>query len=518
MVMSSQEVEGVPSEALDEKQLEVVRLAVHERRNVFFTGPAGCGKSTVLKKIRNELRDQRLRVGCLAPTGCAALAIKGQTIHSFAGLGAELNKSLDTYAEIGKGRAALRELDVIIIDEISMVSKEVFERLDIILKAARGNDTPFGGVQTIVLGDFRQLPPVAPFKYCLTCGREREEIRRDVEYRCPEHGRVFLVDQWAFRSLIWRDLKFTNVLLRHVHRQTNREFLELLNQLWLGRALKWTEAKRLEDHVHGVKNAVTLYGMRKHVKEHNDREFRKLPGPAVCYEGLDNFNRQHDLHPELFGLGKRVYRSNELAALREHKYNYDLQLKVGMPVILLTNLDVQRGLVNGSQGMVVDFIDADNSQTESSQVKYSPSFQGMYANIRRDNVREFMTGSRGKVPVVKFSNHAEPMPIFPDCSVSEHGFKLPHSLLMRTQIPLLPSWAITIHKAQGMTIDRVRVDLANFWTPELAYVALSRARHWEFLEVFNARGVQISGSKNPEVTAFLLACFPEDLGDDFSDS
>ena len=149
--------------SLCDEQLALVGL-IMEGKNVFYTGSAGCGKSTVLNHFVTLLRRENKRVDILAPTGRAALAINGRTLHSYAGwvpnsLGQPL-RTLESYAHRTKVRKRLAATHVLIIDEISMVANHVFERLDRIMKSARYNKKPFGGVQIIVTGDFCQLPPL----------------------------------------------------------------------------------------------------------------------------------------------------------------------------------------------------------------------------------------------------------------------------------------------------------------------------------------------------------------------
>ena len=149
--------------------------------------------------------------------------------------------------------------------------------------------------------------------------------------------------------------------MRQVHRQTNRELLDLLNHLWLGRALTWEEVGRLEDHASEVENAITLYARKQDVERRNLDEFERLDGDIVSYECIDKFQHQRRLHPHLEELGKRRYGSHALKALQDHRCSTSLQLRVGMSVILLHNLSVQRKLVNGSRGVIVGFIDRDGT-------------------------------------------------------------------------------------------------------------------------------------------------------------
>ena len=112
-----------------------------------------------------------------------------------------------------------------------------------------------------------------------------------------------------------------------------------------------------------------------------------------------------------------------------------------------------------------------------------------------------------KLPVVKFNNYADMVTIYPDCSVKELGFKTPHSLLMRTQIPLLSGWALTIHKAQGMTLEKAIVQLGDCWQGGMAYVALSRVKTMDGLKVLDLTPTSMVHPLDDEVKTFLQVHF-----------
>ena len=121
------------------------------------------------------------------------------------------------------------------------------------------------------------------------------------------------------------------------------------------------------------------------------------------------------------------------------------------------------------------------------------------------------------LPVVKFINVDEPVTIFPDCSISERGFEKPHSLLIRTQIPLLAGWALTIQKAQGMTLDKAIVHLNNCWQCGMAYVALSRVKNLYGLKVLIGKGSTFNYMVDEKVKAFLENKFMENFDDSDDD-
>lgn len=208
-------VQGEP--VLCREQQEVVDLIV-AGHNVFYTGSAGCGKSTVLKAFTACLRDRGKTVKIVAPTGKAALDINGSTTWTFAGwTPGHMKKPLKDLITAAHGKFVskrFRSTDVLVIDEISMVENHLLARLNHIMKAARGSDKPFGGVQLVVTGDFCQLPPVKPFQYCMICGREQNRIIGDngeTLYRCPQHGDCNDDDKWAFRSKAWEECEFKHV-------------------------------------------------------------------------------------------------------------------------------------------------------------------------------------------------------------------------------------------------------------------------------------------------------------------
>lgn len=173
---------------LCKEQADLVRLIL-SGANVFYTGSAGCGKSTVLRSFVGQLKNRGKTVKIIAPTGRSALDVSGTTFWTYAGwhpdsmkLPLEKLENNARYHDHVKER--LSETDVLVIDEISMFENQHFERLNRIMKAARSHDkitdavqaranfnAPFGGVQMVVTGDFCQLPPVRPYTYCMYCGR-----------------------------------------------------------------------------------------------------------------------------------------------------------------------------------------------------------------------------------------------------------------------------------------------------------------------------------------------------------
>ncbi|KAM0713872.1 hypothetical protein Q7P37_010834 [Cladosporium fusiforme] len=506
----------ISDEDLDNDQKAVIDMAVVHRKNLCIVGQAGTGKSTLINALKGNFHDRGIHARVVAPTGTAALNVHGSTIHSFAGLGCELNRGIEYYENLSSDvLEKLQSTETLIMDEVSMVPNEQFKRLDRVMKKAHGSGDPFGGVQVIVVGDFCQLPPVKPFQHCFECGMKRISYKSGT-FECRVHGTVYTRDQWAFRAPVWDELSFEYILLKQRHRQdSNHEFLEILDRQWRG--LPFTRAQKilLLDHPCEVENAVELVTHHSQREKINERHYGMLPGEEVEYVCRDDFEHNRRAHPELGDLRKRL-KDGTLAALLGHRYESNAYLKLGMPVILLNNMNVGQGLVNGSQGVVVGFRDYNEKELPRPQIR-TASFGGLQSTrliaIRQDRILEFMSGNHfPPLPVVKFNSNPDNIVIWPDCSISERGFTEPYSLLIRTQLPLMAGWALTIHKAQGMTLDRTVVDLSNNFAFGQIYVALSRVRGLRNLQV-KALGDGAAGfAMCDEVKAFLEAKFGIDFG------
>lgn len=505
--------------ALSDEQAHVVELAA-KGFNIFYTGSAGSGKSTVLRAIVQRLTDMRKRVEVLAPTGRAALAIDGITTWTYAKWNPSSHKiSLENLkkAANAKNSRSLRFqcTDVMIIDEISMVENLHFERLNQVMKVARvnqclaANEKPlaFGGVQVIVTGDFAQLPPVRPFQHCIRCGGEMElDVRQEWDNcrRCSYAYRA--IDKWAFCSKAWEECNFTYVHLKTIYRQSDNAFISLLEKCRLGEPFVAEEVDLLMNHESVTTGAVELYPTREEVRHVNEREFKKLPTFPRSFKCHDTFIWNKVKHPHLAHLGKR-HPEGWLTYLREHNLDHKVELKTEMRVVLLVNLDLSKGLCNGSQGTIVGWTVHSIGPTHKQSLKYRYRFDPL-ANIKVAEIMAFEKEVDTAIwPIVRFINGEERI-VRAECQVHELGDDKPYSLLCRTQIPLAPAWALTIHKAQGMTLDRVKVDLSRVFTEGQVYVALSRARNLQGLKVVgDAQGLMVGKGGNKEVRAFYKKAF-----------
>ncbi|KAI7280577.1 hypothetical protein KC345_g4672 [Hortaea werneckii] len=536
-------------EDLCEEQKKLVDVII-SGRNTFYTGSAGTGKSTALGVAVAELRAKGLEVAIVAPTGIAALNVGGETYYTWAGWLPDSKKKrierLMGEAHSEKRWKRLNETDVLVIDEISMLENHQFERLDQVSRSARAPSKdpsnpgkyhvgpqrsvhdpslPFGGIQVIVTGDFCQLPPVLPFATCYPCGRELSERGEKYCSHC-RHG-FQKDDQWAFRSAAWEACDFVNIELTEIHRQSDPAFIDILRTLRSGSLPSAAQRALLLDHDSDTVDAVKLFPTNREADAENEKGLAAISHPKRTFYCHDRFDWQERLHPHL---KSKSYRNNETGVLRgceDHRYLAELVMKVGMLVMLVANVDLEQGLANGTQGKLISFKKYDPRRLQSRNEHapdYWPKAGGECGKYRDLRAQEWI-GKQDAVedtddaecqlkylPQVRFHN-GKVRTIFPVCQVSALGDDEPYSLLSRTQMPLLPAWAITIHKSQGMTLDKVLINLDRSFEREMVYVALSRARGLQGLRIESRddlrvlrEGGRLAGG-NLEVKGFMRRCF-----------
>ncbi|XP_021092743.1 ATP-dependent DNA helicase PIF1 isoform X3 [Heterocephalus glaber] len=298
---------------LSEEQAAVLRVVL-KGQSVFFTGSAGTGKSYLLKRILGSLPPTG--TVATASTGVAACHIGGTTLHAFAGIGsgqAPLAQcvALAQRPGVRQGWLSCRRL---VIDEISMVEADLFDKLEAVARAVRQQDKPFGGIQLIICGDFLQLPPVTkgsqPPRFC-------------------------------FQAKSWRKCVPVTLELTEVWRQADTAFISLLQAVRLGRCSDEVTRQLRATAAHKVGRdgivATRLCTHQDDVALTNERRLQELPGEVHSFKALDS-------HPEL---------ARTLDA--QCPVSWLLQLKLGAQVMLVKNLAVSRGLVNGARGVVVGF-------------------------------------------------------------------------------------------------------------------------------------------------------------------
>jgi len=512
---------------LNEEQQALVDLVL-SGQNVFYTGSAGTGKSATLHHFVAALRAQGKRVAVVSPSGIAALNVNGETYFTFAGWTPDSKKkSIKVLEQEAKSKQRWQRLyhtDVLVIDEISMMEAHQFQRLDCVCRAARvpreldqgltsvhDPNLPFGGIQVVVTGDFCQLPPVCPFSTCFPCGKE---LPRRGPKECSKCGLVFLLqDQWPFRSPTWESCSFVCVRLKKIYRQSDPTFINILDTLSSGKLPTLAQLDILLNHACDVTDAVRLFPRNAEADRINREALASIPNePTRNFHCHDGFQENGELHPYLRSRGDLEGPGNiTRKGCKDHRFQSHLEMKVGMLVMLVANINIEAGLVNGSQGRLVSFKRYDPDTFEL------PSAMGEVAEYREDQVQKWIgrqeriDGEKMFYPVVRFANGLL-RTIYPVCQVSLLGDKEPYSKLSRTQVPLIPAWAITIHKSQGLTMDKVIVNLDANFEREMVYAALSRARSLRGLRIDSEDRLQVLrdperlGGANRVVQAFMEKC------------
>jgi ATP-dependent DNA helicase PIF1 len=513
-----------------EEQQIIVNL-IANGRNVFYTGSAGCGKSTVLKAAVKRLKAMNKKVSILAPTGRAALQVDGMTTWSYMGWTPDNHKMpIDKLIQKGwqnKVKTRFEETDILIIDEISMVENHHLERISRALKGVLCYKVPteeapaFGGLQVVVTGDFCQLPPVKPFQHCIECGREMKLDDEDAS-NCPEsHGPFPEDDKWAFRSKAWNEANFVHIHLKEIHRQSDAYFIRMLQKCRLGIPLSQGETRTLMTS-RTIENPTKILCTRNEVSCINNAEFDRLNTPSHTFLAEDRFTWNGQNHQDLT---KNAYRNldGSLQVLADSQLEQCTRLRVGMLVILQVNLDLSKGLCNGSQGTICGFEEFDFQKLpiSSKKAKYvdylaTSIIVGPHSRLRERQIHQFIRNQPERVwPIVQFHNGLR-RTIYATCRVNSLGDSEPYSLLHRTQIPLIPGWAITAHKSQGMTLNRVIVNLSRAFAEGQVYVALSRATSLDGLMVEgDSRGLSAATGGDEAVKHFLVDKFGREIVLDF---
>ncbi|NXJ73682.1 PIF1 helicase, partial [Trogon melanurus] len=313
LVLQVPRAERRPPARLSAEQ-EAVLGAVRSGKSIFFTGCAGTGKSFLLKKIVGSLPPKSTYA--TASTGVAACHIGGTTLHAFAGIGsgkAPLGQCIQL-AERPGVRQHWLACQHLIIDEISMVDGNFFDRLEAVARMVRKRDEPFGGIQLIICGDFLQLPPVC---------KANEETK------------------FCFQAKSWRKCIHINMELTEVRRQTDKTFVSLLSAIRLGRCTEEVTRQLMQTATNRSERdgilATRLCTHKDDVEITNERCLQQLPGEVHTFEALDSDPMLVKLIDAQCPVGGRV------------------ELKLGAQVMLAKNLDVSQGLVNGARGVVVGF-------------------------------------------------------------------------------------------------------------------------------------------------------------------
>lgn len=393
----------------DSTSKTALQLLNESSKHLFITGNAGTGKSTLLEYWRS----QKQNIAVVAPTGVAALNVKGQTIHSFFGFRPDVTVDKVERFYRNKGKNGLyKKLEAIVIDEISMVRADLLDCIDAFLRLhGRDSYAPFGGVRIIFIGDLYQLPPIVT---------DQEKNHFSSYYKTP----------YFFSASVFSQLEIEYVELQKIYRQTDREFIEILN---------------------AIRNNTLTQEQLDRINARHDPQFEtpsnrffitltttNQKAQAINQHHLNNlFNERHTYS----GIQSGVFDTKALPTMP------NLELKVGAQVMMVAN-DKEGRFVNGSLGKITAierdgktndkiFVEFESGEEISVEPYTWEMFKVEY-NPATDKLQTQVTGT----------------------------FK---------QYPLTLAWAITIHKSQGKTFDNVIIDFGwGTFAHGQAYVALSR--------------------------------------------
>ena len=391
---------------------KALQIMDNSKEHVFITGKAGTGKSTLLEYFRTITKK---KVVVLAPTGVAALNVKGQTIHSFFKF--KPNITLDQIRMNNKKNADKNtfflELDTIIIDEISMVRADLLDCIDKFLRLNGPEQTkPFGGIQMIFIGDLYQLPPVVT---------RQERLLFSTAYSTP----------YFFSAHVFDQLEITLIELNKIYRQHDEEFIRILNAIRnnsiVSEDIDFLNQRFIPDYEpHPEKFFIHLTTTNIIADSVNNMQLGKIKNALFTFTGTIEGNFSQEYLPTLV----------------------NLQLKKGSQIMMLNN-DIFSRWVNGSMGKIVDIELSQNGN-----------------NIETAIIIELSNGNL--VTVLPYT-----WEIF-NYSI-QGGHLQSNTVGTFTQYPIMLAWAVTIHKSQGKTFDHVIIDIGKgTFAHGQIYVALSR--------------------------------------------
>ena len=291
--------------------------------NVFLTGFAGTGKSYILNKLKEKFKK---KLTITSTTGIAAVNVKGQTLHSWAGVGLCKNPVSKTVEKIRGRISTLRQIlncKILAIDEISMLNIETFEYVNEVLKEVRENNEPFGGIQVLLIGDFFQLPPV-----------EEETLER----------------KYCFDSPLWEELNLKNVVLKKNYRQNEEKFVIALAHMRTN-CLEAEDIELLNTRNTDLDTSETdilhIFSTNNEANQYNLAKFNRIEEPVRVLEAQDGVYRGNKPIYDEFTESEKYILEIFSKNCRAEK---EIALKLGAKVMLLVNMDFNKGLINGSCG------------------------------------------------------------------------------------------------------------------------------------------------------------------------
>ena len=421
---------------------------------LFVTGRAGTGKTTLLRYVAESSQKNTVVV---APTGIAAINAGGVTIHSFLKLPfapfipsvIEAKKLIAGQKMRAEFRSVIRSVDMIIIDEVSMLRADILDAIDVVLRHYRNSKFPFGGVQMVFFGDMYQLPPV--------CVNDEWFILKDY-YTTP----------YFFSAKVFEKQEIVCLELDKIFRQRDADFVEILNQVRNNNISK-ENFNRLNDRYNPDFDL------------ENNQDFVVLTTHNAVSDDI-NESRLIDIDSKTF-----IFDAAIKGDFPEYLYPVEQQivLKKGARVMFTANdhINPERLYYNGKMGTVVELEDNNvyvtcDGEDDPIQVNYETWENNTFSYNRKENSVDVKT-------IGTF-----------------------------TQLPLRLAWAITIHKSQGLTFQKVAIDAANSFTSGQVYVALSRCTSLDgivLLSPINSNSIMVDS----RIQRFSKNNFNEDLLPDF---
>jgi ATP-dependent DNA helicase PIF1 len=413
-------------------------------KNIFLTGPGGTGKSFLIKKMVEHAKNTKKACQVCALTGCAAVLLdcNANTIHSWSGVGIMNGLDEDVIRRVQKKQLKKDNwkcVNILIIDEVSMMSKRMFELLDTLGQRIRGNKEPFGGIQIVFVGDFFQLPPIDKDGFC-------------------------------FESKRWFDIfpKSQHLELKTFFRQKDPMYIDILMKVRKG-ALDKESILLLENYVARDRDTpiTKVVPTRKQADYINSSMFEKLKEQERSYDVIIqkeitfNLEDGKPLDPMIIRMCHDISeqeKDREIEAmLNNHHLSPSLKLKIGTHVMCVRNVSLENNIVNGTQGTIVEFV--------------------------KDRPVVLLTDGRR----IMFEKASIQSMVYPTITVE--------------QFPLILAWAVTIHKIQGSSLEKAQIDIGNsIFEYGQTYVALSRVKTMEGLYLMNFQPNRIK--TNPKVIAF----------------
>jgi ATP-dependent DNA helicase PIF1 len=404
-IIIEEEEEEEPKEIILNKEQSKALEAFKSKKNIFLTGVAGAGKSVTLKKIIEYCNEEGLKFGVTATTGTAAFLIGGKTLHSYLGIGFAKESAEEIYEYLRENKMfyiikKLKDLQVLIIDEVSMLDNILFEKISKYLSIVRKKSEPFGGLQLVLTGDFCQLEPV----------------ENDYSFKSPE----------------WKKLELETVYLKKMIRQgKDKEFQKILLELRYGDCSDETYEKllSLKDTEFGEIKPTKLYPHNYDVDKINQKEYKAL---------IDSGAKKVTYEIKFDCLSKDKEKTKKWA--KNIEIPDSIELCVGAQVVVLANVDQDKGIVNGTRGIITNL---------------TPKT----VTIKRVN---------GSIYEIKYFQ----------CVSSEN------SEMKVSYIPIKLAYALTIHRSQGATLDAIEIDIGDkIFAAGQAYTALSRAKDLKSIKI-----------------------------------